>query len=200
MLRKEQPETGTRREYAYLQEQIWNRPKLGELEVGRHIRNPDEAADLWDLLKRLFPDWLYVGLAGGRQAGKIFCHAERIHRENKRKIPMPAAIRIAYEMPRLARNIDARNTVIVPGAHIRGSMPKAGTFIYDIDAVVVPREFTAQSTALGELGKRSGTLLNIIVASPESILRSPVKFFRDVFRNSQAIREPESRMSGIKFR
>lgn len=167
---------------------IKDRPRLPALQVGYHLRNAEEALDLLDLLNEVVPERAYVGLAGGRQAGKIFHTKEKISRRFKDQLSRKTIRAIADKWPTVAKDVCGNAINLIPGVtDSNGKELPANAFFYDLDAIVIPREFNAESILHPIVGSRSGTRMDLFIVSQANLLRSTHGFYRSIFTNSQRL-------------
>lgn len=191
MISTEQERRATPAERGTIRKFISERPVMQALRVGYHVRNEAEALDVLDLLNKYVPERQYTGLVGSRLAG-IIVHSERRLRAKYSRDMTLATIRgIRREWPIVAATIDGRRPLILPTVrHEKIANRPANKFFYDIDVVVVPRQFNGEPIYETEPGDRSGTKIEIFIVPSQRLLTEGDPFFPSIFFNSERLPYP----------
>lgn len=188
MVSAEHERQATPAERTSIRQLIAERPVMQALRMGYHVRNEAEALDLLDLIHLFAPDRIYAGLAGSRRVGKIAHSEEKILRKFKGDMPLKIIREIVKAWPQVAATADGRLPLELPGIrHFELSWRPANQFFYDLDAVVVPKQFDAESIYQSQPGARSGTRMDIFIVSQQKILEPGSVFYAPAFFNSERL-------------
>ncbi len=172
--------------------QLNERPFLGPLKVGSHVRNVSEIIDIWgfiDHYSRNNSEPEYVGLVGSRQVGKIYWNHSKLKRYWGHELSEKSIAYLASNLPILGANIDGRDVLPIPEfeQYVDMSPPSANEFYYDVDIVLVQDKNSRPLDVKRRIGEKSGTLIEIFAISSRILIENSYKEIQEYFLNSQRI-------------
>lgn len=172
---------------------VSERPFLNKLQVPYHLRSEEERKDIEVLSRRVDPHPLYVGLAGGRQAGKVFLSPQRALADLFPKdTAEDKALSLCRELPRLVKNASGIELIDLTGFCTLTHMVMAHQLFYDIDLIVIPRRVSFDPSEIlygniSDIGPRSGTPFDMFVITATELINNEVPFLVNIFNNSSRI-------------
>ena len=124
-------------------EKILNeRPVLGKLQTGKHVRNQHEIDDTWDFVDDFSARYCkleYIGLLGSRQVGKIFWSEDKLMNRWKHSISVDSLAYLHKEILRPDVDFDGRKIPPIQEYHQleADSLPRLNEFpAYLFDSTV----------------------------------------------------------------
>jgi hypothetical protein len=164
------------------------RPDIGRLQTGFHLRSEAERNDLNSILEPFLNDSFYIGLAGGRQAGKIYVNSAKIESFLSGNQIACDINKLSNAIPGLINGLPADTEIDISPYARKLSSPgpvkfAAWYFIYDIDIVIVADPRIHKFDINKSRGPLSHTDIDVLTFPPDQILM-PDKWGRKVFLNS----------------
>jgi len=164
---------------------ISERPVLGDLTTGYHIRNEQEARDIWYFL-HTYPPLEYIGLTGSRRVGKIYMGEQRLIK-NFPSLFEADMVQFASKIPSLFENIHGNTCFNFTDIHGEQQSIPARQFMYDIDIVVVPKNHAAANEWKNMIGSYSGINIDVFTIPKQELSKQNSSWFNRIFYSSQRI-------------
>ena len=166
---------------------VAERPVIESLQIGYQVRNEAEAQDIQDIITQFPEPILYAGLAGGRQAGKIFYSEDKLIARLRERYPQDVLRIISDNAQQLLTNADGKLPLDLQGLSDHAIHTKAYEFFYDIDLLIVSKDGKGGGRGWDTIiGAHSGTWIEVFHLSPKGIVGEE-GFYKDIFFNSQKL-------------